>query len=61
LTWREIVVLYRLTLPAVNLQAHYNIAQTKPLFTFRKYAAAPHTADRCSLPDQMIYKPPHTR
>jgi len=27
-TWHELVALYRLTQPAVNLQAHYNIAPT---------------------------------
>jgi len=27
-TWREIVALHRLTQPAVNLQARYNIAPT---------------------------------
>jgi putative SOS response-associated peptidase YedK len=27
-TWRELVALYRLTQPAINLQPHYNIAPT---------------------------------
>jgi len=27
-TWQELVALYRLTQPAVNLQAHYDIAPT---------------------------------
>jgi putative SOS response-associated peptidase YedK len=33
-TWRELVSLYRLTQPAVNLQPHYNVAPTETADTF---------------------------
>jgi len=43
-TWRELVALYRLTQPAVNLQARYNIAPTTTVD-----AVIPRGADRLKL------------
>lgn len=43
-TWREIVALYRLTQPTVNLQARYNIAPTATV-----NVVIPRGADRLEL------------
>jgi putative SOS response-associated peptidase YedK len=43
-TWRELVALYRLTQPAINLQPRYNIAPTTTID-----AVIPHSGDRFEL------------
>ena len=40
-TWRELVELYRLTLPARNLRPRYNIAPTTTIDVVRLAAARP--------------------
>ena len=43
-TWRELVALYRLTMPAVNLQPRYNIAPTTTIDV-----VVPRAGDRLEL------------
>jgi putative SOS response-associated peptidase YedK len=38
-TWQELVALYRLTVPATNMQPRYNIAPTTTISTRSSHAA----------------------
>jgi hypothetical protein len=39
-TWQELVALYRLTVPAINLQPRYNIAPTTTIDVFASHEAS---------------------
>jgi putative SOS response-associated peptidase YedK len=56
-TWRELVALYRLTQPAMNLQSRYNIAPTATIDVL-----IPRNSDQLELWQLVaIIRSPHRR
>ncbi|MGB8895080.1 MAG: SOS response-associated peptidase family protein [Pseudolabrys sp.] len=51
-TWQELVALYRLTVPASNLQPRYNIAPTTTI----DFRVAPDNAERSKSSSRLFAK-----